>query len=129
MRFYDVAIASLAIDAPQKWTDNILSQHDVPDVVLERRGVARRIPHAALIRLALVRELHARLGLSVREALDISSTLLAPATGGVHQRGHVRVSCDLAALERALTDRLRNALESAPSPRRGRPPRRPGRAG
>ena len=29
MRSYDIAIASLTIDAPAKWTDNLLSQHAV----------------------------------------------------------------------------------------------------
>jgi hypothetical protein len=36
----------------------------------------------------------------------------------------VRIVLDRAALERTLDDRLRDALESAPVPRRGRPPRR-----
>ena len=43
MRSYDVAVASLAIDATSKWTDNILSQHAVLGVISARRGVARRI--------------------------------------------------------------------------------------
>ncbi len=124
MRFYDVAMASLAIDAPRKWTDNVLSQHDVADVVNARRGIARRIPRSALLRLALTRELHLALGMGVRDALALARALLAADEGTALQRGHVRVHCDRAALEQALDRRLREALESAPTPRRGRPPRR-----
>jgi hypothetical protein len=123
VRFYDVAVTSLVIRAPQKWTDNLLSQHTVPDVVAQRRGVARKIPHSALIRLALVRQLHTELGMSVRDALAMADWLLRPDSDGVHQRGHLRVTIDRAALERALDERLRDTLESAPAPPRGRPPR------
>jgi hypothetical protein len=126
VRSYDVAMASLAIDAPLKWTDNVLSQHDVADVVSARRGVARRIPHTALLHLALTRELHTTLGLSVRDALELARQLLAAEGGTETWRGPVRLWCDRAALQRALDLRLRAALESAPAPRRGRPPRRPG---
>ena len=124
MRSYDVAIASLAIGAPRKWIDNLLSHHQVPDVVLERRGVARRIPHSALVRLALVRELHVQLGLGVRDALVLAGDLLSSGAGGVHHRGHLRVTCDHSSLEEMVSARLRDALESAPVPRRGRPSHR-----
>ena len=127
MRSYDVAITSLVISAPVKWTDNILSQYDVPDVVLKRRGVARKIPHSALIRLALVRELHTELGLGVRDALRLADELLATGESAVPSRGHLRVTYDRQALEDALSLRLRDALESAPTQQRGRPRR--GQAG
>ena len=127
MRAYNVAVASLAIGAPSKWTDNLLSQHDVAHVVSTRRGVARRIPHAALLHLALTRELHVRCGMSVREALELARQLLAGDEGTAVTRGSVRITCDRGALERALDRGMREVLESAPTPRRGRPPRR-GRA-
>src|SRR3982750_1848348 len=72
LRLYDVAIAALAINAPRKWVDNLLSHHDVPDVVIARRGIARRIPHSALLHLALARDLHVELGMSVRDALPLA---------------------------------------------------------
>jgi hypothetical protein len=124
MRIYDVGVASLAIGAPTKWTDNVLSQHDVPGVTVARRGVARRIPHATLLHLALTRELHAAMGLSVREALRLARQLLSAEGGGDVQRGTVRITVDRALLDRAVEHRLRDALESAPTPRRGPPPRR-----
>jgi hypothetical protein len=124
MRSYDVGIASLVVHAPRKWIDNLLSQHVVPEILQERRGVARKIPYGALVRLALVRELHSTLGTSVREALVLADSLLDPSGGGVHVRGHLRVTFDRSTLEQALDERLREALESAPVLRRGRPPRR-----
>jgi hypothetical protein len=124
VRSYDVAIASLAIGAPPKWTDNVLSQHDVAGVAPARRGVARRIPHPTLLHLALTRELHTGVGLGVREALVLARHLLsAEGTAGV-QLGSVRLVLDRALLDRTVERRLRDALESAPSPRRGRPARR-----
>ena len=101
----------------------MLSHFAVPHVTSEKRGVARRIPHAALTHLALARELHETLGLSVRDALSLAEQLLLAADGSVPCGGHLRVSCDRPALERELAGRLHEALEFAPAPRRGRPAR------
>lgn len=125
MRSYSVAVSAFAIGSSQKWLDNVLSHFSVPDVVSEKRGVARRIPHSALLHLALAHELHTELAVSVREALKLASQLLADAAGVVTAGGHVRVTCDRAAVERELFGRLHDALEFAPAPRRGRPARRP----
>ena len=70
MRSYSVAVAALAIGSSQKWLDNTLSHFPVPQVSSEKRGVARRIPHGALVHLALARDLHESLGLGVRRARD-----------------------------------------------------------
>ena len=121
MRSYDVGVASLVIDAPAKWTDNLLSQHTVPDVMSVTNGVTRRISHAGLLRLAVTRELHATVGLSVAGALAAAGRLLEPANAGVIAIGHISVGIDLAALENRVQERLALALESAPRPRRGRP--------
>jgi hypothetical protein len=129
MRHYDVAIASLAIGAPTKWTDNLLSHHSIPSVAANRRGVARRISHEGMILLALIRELHVSLDMSVRASVSAAHSMLAPSAGGVLQSGQLRVIVDRSALERALERRLRDALESAPVRRRGRPPVPRGRDG
>jgi hypothetical protein len=124
VRSYNVAVASLAIDAPAKWTDNLLSQHIVPNVVSEHRGVARRITHNALVRIAIVRQLHVRLGVSVADAVRIAEQLLDSRPIGVHASGQLTLTLDLPELERQLDNRLADALESAPAIRRGRPPGR-----
>ena len=125
MRSYDVAIASLAVDAPLKWTDNLLSQHRLPDVVSERRGVARRISYSGLVRLALIRQLHVELALGVGDAVRVADQLLDSGGTGVYESGHLRLTVDRPALERTLDLRLAEVLESAPAPRRGRPLKSP----
>ena len=122
MRSYSVAVAALAIDASHKWVDNLLSHFTVPHVASDRRGVARRIPHSALLQLAVTRELNTGLAIGVRDALALATELLASDSNGVSRGGHLRVTWDRGAFERALGHRLRDALESAPAPRRGRPP-------
>ena len=124
MRSYDVAIASLAIDAPVKWTDNVLSQHSLTEVVSGRRGVARRISYSALVRLALIRQLHAQLGLGVGDSVRLSGELLESGGNSVHLSGHLQLTFDRSGLERSLDIRLSEVLESAPAPSRGRPPTR-----
>ena len=122
MRSYDVAITSLAIDAPQKWTDNLLSHHGISTVISAKRGVSRRITPPALILLALTRQLHTELGIGVGDALSIATALLTSENNSVLEKGHLRLSFDRAALERTLATRLGEALEFAPTRRRGRPP-------
>jgi hypothetical protein len=124
VRLYDVAMASLAIDAPPKWTDNVLSQHQVAGVAAAKRGIARRIPHATLLHLALTRELHTTMGLGVRDALRLASELLSADGATSVRRGSLHLELDRRRLDDAIQQRLRDALESAPSPRRGRPARR-----
>ena len=121
MRFYDVAVASLAIEAPTKWTDNVLSQFKVPEVISSHRGVARRIPYSAVVRLAIIRALSRDVGLTVAGAVQLADRLLQPDHQTGVSLGSLRIACDLAALERELGARLADALESAPRPRRGRP--------
>src|SRR5476649_2584055 len=99
MSSYDVAIASLAIDAPVKWTDNLLSAYSIQDVTSARRGVARRIPYSALVSLALVRELNVGLGLGVGDAVRIADELLNAESGSVHRSGHLMLTFDRHALE------------------------------
>lgn len=125
MRLYDVGVATLAIGAPRKWTDNVLSQHSIPGVLAVRQGVARRISYQALIRLAIIRQLHTELGVGVADAIHFAGRLLDSGQSGVLAAGHLGLSVDLAALRTAVDERLAAALESSPSPRRGRPPGKP----
>ena len=123
MRLYSVAVASLAIDAPLKWTDNLLSQHDIPEVAHHDRGVARGVSWNALVRLGLIRVLNQELGCGVRDAVALSAVLVE-GQGAFEAAGFLSLTFDRPALENVLGSRLREALESAPRPRRGRPARR-----
>lgn len=124
MPMYNVAVAALAIGASRKWTDNVLSQHELPDVVSVRQGVARRISYAALLRLAVIRQLHAQLGIGVSNAVQFAGALLESGQAGVLETGQISVRVDLRALRRTLDEGLAAALESTPARRRGRPPRK-----
>ena len=124
MRLYSVAVASLAVDAPSKWTDNLIAHHDIPDVRSRTRGVARGVSWAGLVRIALIRELHVALGCGVREAVALSDALLQSPAGSLEVGRWSSLAFDRRVLEQDLQQRLAEALESAPRPRRGRPTRR-----
>ena len=127
MRSYTIAVASLAIDAPNRWTDNILTQFAIPDVVSVRRGVARKITHAAIVRLAIVRQLHTLLGIGTGDALRLTAEMLRSGPVGVFESGHLTLSVNRTEVERTVNARLAEALESHPVRRRGRPPGKAGR--
>ena len=114
MRLYSVAVASLAIDAPLKWTDNLIAHHDIPDVRSRTRGVARGVSWAGLVRIALVRELQSQLGCGVREAVALSDALLQSPSGSQQVGRWSTLAFDRRALEQDLQRRLAEALESAP---------------
>ena len=123
MRLYSVAVASLAIGAPPKWTDNLLSQHAIPEVTHQDRGVARGVSWNALVRIDLIRVLSQELGCGLRGAVSLAAALI-DGPGQHEAAGFLALRFDRPALEAALHVRLREALESAPRPRRGRPARR-----
>ena len=112
-------MTALAVDAPFKWVDNLLSQHALDEARSDAHGAGRRITYDALRRIALIRVLHAELGTSVARAVTLSAELLAQPQG---KKGVVHLALDLASLRRDIDRRLAEALESAPTPRRGRPP-------
>lgn len=121
MRLYSVAVASLALGAPLKWTDNLIAHHGIPDVRSRARGVARGVSWAGLVRIALIRELHLALGCGVRDAVALAERLLHAPDGPVPVGHWTTLGFDRSALEDELRRKLAEVLESAPRPRRGRP--------
>jgi hypothetical protein len=126
VRLYSIAVTSLAIDAPVKWTDNLVSHFELDGVRSSRRGVARGVSWAGIVRIALIRALHQELGAGVRDAVRLADALLRDASGRAALGGYLSLAFDRSSLEQALQSRLVEALESAPRPRRGRPAHRPG---
>jgi len=124
MRSYSIAVVSLAIGAPEKWTDNLIAHHDIPDVRSRARGVSRGVAWSGLVRIALIREIHLELGCGVREAVALAELLLRAPAGTTVTGRWLTVAFDRATLEQELQRRLIDVLESAPRPRRGRPARR-----
>jgi len=124
VRLYSVAVASVAAEAPEKWTDNLLAHHQLAGVHSRARGVARGISWPALVQVALVRELHLRVGCSVRDAVSFAAALLADRNGVMAPGLYLSLTFDRERFEDDLHRRLAEALESAPRPRRGRPRQR-----
>jgi hypothetical protein len=129
MRLYNIAVASLAVGAPLKWTDNLLAHHALQEVRSRSRGVARGISWVGLVRIALIRELHFALGCGVREAVALSDLMLRAPDGVLAPSRFLTLGFDRRALEENLHRRLAETLESAPTPRRGRPAHRSTDAG
>ena len=122
-RAYSVAAAAFALDVAPKWLDNFLSQHAVPGVVAAERGVARRIPLSALVLVAIARDLQRELGVGLGRGLEAAVRLVGTDDDAsilpIGEAAVLRV--DVAALRRAIEDRLVIAMEILVAPRRGRP--------
>ena len=106
MRLYSVAMAALAVDAPVKWTDNLIAHHAIPDVRSKARGVPRGISWIGLVRIALIRELHVALGCGVRDAVALSERLLDAPDGVVTVGRSTTLGFDRRVLEDDLQRRL-----------------------
>lgn len=122
-RAYSVAAAAFALDVAPRWLDNFLSQHAVPGVVAAERGVARRIPLSALVLVAIARDLQRELGVGLGRGLEAAVRLAGRDDDAsmlpIGEAAVLRV--DVAALRRAIEDRLVIAMEILVAPRRGRP--------
>ena len=121
-RSYTLATAALALQVPIKWLDNALSHHKVVGVHQEKQGVARRLTIDALVRLAVATILVRELGIPLPTAIEIAEAV-------THSDGHftsssgLRLELNLKTLRTTLLTRLEHAVEIAPIPKRGRPPK------
>jgi len=121
-RAYTVATTALALDTPPKWVDNILSHYRLPGIVQAKQGVPRRLNVEALLYLSIILLLTGELGTTVAVAVKIAGQVVAGG-GALATPGGVRLELDLDALRARLLARLEHAVEVAPLPRRGRPPK------
>jgi hypothetical protein len=106
---------------PIKWLDNTLSHISVPGVQQEKQGVARRITIDGLLILAVATVLIRELGIPLAGAIGIAGRLTANGGQYASPQG-VSLQLNLKTLRAGLLERLENAVEMAPVPRRGRPP-------
>jgi hypothetical protein len=120
-RAYTIATAALALGTSVKWLDNVLSHNSVPGVAQERQGIARRLTVEGLLVLALAVLLIQDLGLPTSRAIALAEDLAKNDGRHSAQQG-LSVGIDLASFRVQLLERLENAVEVAPIPRRGRPP-------
>ena len=121
-RAYTIATAALALGTSVKWLDNVLSHNRVLGVTQERQGIARRLTVEALLVLALVVLLIQELGLPTSKAITLAEDLLSNDGRYSAQQG-LNLGLDLSSFRVQLLEKLENAVEIAPVPKRGRPPR------
>lgn len=121
-RAYTIATAALTLGMPTKWLDNTLSHIRVAGVRQERQGVARRITIDGLLILAVAALLINELGIPLAAAIELAEKLASNGGQYLSPEG-VNLQLNLEKLTASLLERLENAVEIAPVPRRGRPPR------
>lgn len=121
MRGYTVVTSAVALEVDFKWLDNLLSHHTVAGVRQARQGVARTLAYPALRVIAVALELISTLHVPLPQALLWAARL----TGDENPvgTGTLSLGVDMDAVDRWLSERLAYAVEVAPVPRRGRPPR------
>ena len=122
-RVYTIATAALALDTSAKWLDNILSHHRVSGISQEKQGVARRLTVDSLLILSITLSLTAELGSTLGAAIQIAHRLV-DANGVFESPSGLRLQLDLEMFRNRLLSRLESAVEVAPLPRRGRPPKK-----
>ena len=121
-RAYTVATAALAIGMPIKWVDNVLSHNKLIGIRQDRQGVSRRLSIEGLLVLALMALLIEELGLPTAKAIVAAEGMVS--NGGRYSTARgVSIELDLTAFRSGLLEQLEHAVEVAPIPRRGRPPK------
>ena len=107
---------------PIKWVDNVLSHNRVAGIARERQGRSRRLTVEGLLVLALAVLLIRELGLPTQNAIGVAEDL-AKNEGRHDAGGELTLMLDLATFQAQFFEKLENAVEMAPLPKRGRPPR------
>jgi hypothetical protein len=122
-RSYTVATAALALRISGKSLDNILSHHKVPGVGQETQGVSRRLTIESLLSLAVILILTQELGMTLRAAIQVAEQIIGGG-GAVTSPSGLALQLDLDIVRDNVISRLEGAVEVAPLPRRGRPPKK-----
>lgn len=124
MPLYNTATAASALDVSAKWLDNMLSHNDLDGVQSESQGVSRRLSLSSISALLLTKDLAANLDIGPAAALRLATRILAQPTGVLEFSPGFRISVDIGTIQAETFARLGRAVEVAPTPRRGRPPKR-----
>lgn len=122
MRGYTVVTSAVALEVDSKWLDNLLSHHVVDGVRQARQGVSRTVPYSSLRIIAIALELIAGVQTPLPHALAWAQRISSGENPGA--AGRLKIGVDLDGIDSWLGERLAYAVEVAPLPRRGRPPRR-----
>src|SRR6266550_7980746 len=119
-RIYTITTAALTLGTSMKWLDNVLSHNRVSGVAQQRQGVSRRLTVEGLVGLAVAILLVRELGLPIAKAIAVAENLAKNDGRYVAPQG-LMLTLDLPSFRGDLLERLENAVEIAPVPKRGRP--------
>lgn len=123
MPFYNTATVAAAIGVTPKWLDNLLSHHNISGLERDAQGVSRRLSAESIGILTLTKELIDTLELSAPAALRLATRLLAN-NGERIGSPLFQITIDRDAMASNVRVHLARAVEIAPTPHRGRPPKR-----
>jgi hypothetical protein len=122
MRAYTVATVAVTLGVTPKWLDNVLSRFPVRGVLQSRQGVSRKLGPHAVVTLHIANELIRALGLPLADAISLAERIgQAGETRSVQLFGAAHLTVDLASVNRKVSERLAQAVEVTPVPKRGRP--------
>ena len=121
MRAYTAATAAFTLKMPVKALDNLLSHHTLSGVTKARQGVPRRLTVDAIVTLAiathLTKALHSPFGTAIKLAERARASPYMQLGQGL------TLIVDINSLKQETLERLQQAVETVPTPRRGRPRR------
>jgi hypothetical protein len=121
-RSYTVATAALTLGTTVKWLDNVLSHNPVSGIHPKRQGISRRLTIEAILVLEVALLLIQDLGLPISHAVGVAEAIVGTGGGRYRSPHGLNVEVGLTQLRENLLQRLEAAVETAPIPRRGRPP-------
>ena len=124
MPLYNTATTASALGVNPKWLDNLLSHNDLDGIQGLSQGVARRLSLSSILTIALARDLAESLSIPTTSALRTATRVLETQHGEINLSPSLRLVVDLDALRTDILASLARAVELAPTPRRGRPPKR-----
>jgi hypothetical protein len=124
MPLYNTITAAAALGVTPKWLDNILSHNEMDGVQRSSQGISRRLSLSAITTLSLAKELIDSLHISTSAALNIAARLAEDSAGDLILSPRLRVIIRTDLIKTDVLTRLTRAVESSPTPRRGRPPKR-----
>jgi len=123
MRAYTVATVAVTLGVTPKWLDNVLSRFPINGVIQSRQGVSRRLGPQAIVTLHIASELIRTLGMPVAEAIRIAERAgRADGVARIPLFSCASLTVDVAAAALEVNERVANAVEVTPVPKRGRPP-------
>ena len=122
MRAYTVATVAVTLGVTPKWLDNALSRFRVRGVIQRRQGISRRLGPQAVLTMHIASELIRTLGIPLGEAISLAERAGdTRETASIDIFSSARLTIDVAAATREVSQRLAHAVEVTPVPKRGRP--------